>query len=197
MLSEATSGLSSAAGRRRSSTVMVGAPPVVRLITTSVAALIFGRNCMNTAGSWVGLPSFAFLACRCTIDAPALAAPIAASAISSGVIGRCGDMVGVWIAPVTAHVMMTLPCAAAIVSSASLHERTSPVRILRMKIEIRRVEPGDYKAVQQVHAQPTALRGTLQLPFPSEEMWKKRLEAQGDDMFALVACVDGEVVAMA
>ena len=25
-----------------------------------------------------------------------------------GVIGRCGDMVGVWIAPVTAQVMMTL-----------------------------------------------------------------------------------------
>jgi len=29
-------------------------------------------------------------------------------AISSGVIGRCGDMVGVWIEPVTAQVMMTL-----------------------------------------------------------------------------------------
>ena len=66
-----------------------------------------------------------------------------------------------------------------------------------MNIEIRRVEPGDYKAVQQVHAQPHALRGTLQLPFPSEEMWKKRLEAHGDEVYALVACVDGEVVAMA
>jgi hypothetical protein len=29
-------------------------------------------------------------------------------AISSAVIGRYGDMVGVWIAPVTAQVMMTL-----------------------------------------------------------------------------------------
>jgi hypothetical protein len=29
-------------------------------------------------------------------------------AISSGVIGRCGDMVGVWIEPVTAQVMITL-----------------------------------------------------------------------------------------
>ena len=36
------------------------------------------------------------------------AAPTAASAISSGVTGRCGDMLGVWIAPVTAQVMMTL-----------------------------------------------------------------------------------------
>src|SRR4051794_21908272 len=33
---------------------------------------------------------------------------MAASAISSGVIGRAGDIEGVWIAPVTAQVMMTL-----------------------------------------------------------------------------------------
>jgi putative acetyltransferase len=65
-----------------------------------------------------------------------------------------------------------------------------------MKIDIRRVEPGDFKAVQQVHAQPKALRGTLQLPFPSEEMWKKRLEGIGEDKYALVACVEGEIVAM-
>jgi hypothetical protein len=45
--------------------------------------------------------------------APALAAPTAACAISSGVIGRCGDMLGVWIDPVTAQVMMTFPWAAA------------------------------------------------------------------------------------
>jgi L-phenylalanine/L-methionine N-acetyltransferase len=65
-----------------------------------------------------------------------------------------------------------------------------------MKIGIRRAEPGDYKAVQQVHAQPNALRGTLQLPFPSEDMWKKRLEGIGDDKYALVACIEGEIVAM-
>ena len=40
--------------------------------------------------------------------APARAAPTALSAICSGVIGRYGDIVGVWIAPVTAHVTMTL-----------------------------------------------------------------------------------------
>jgi len=38
---------------------------------------------------------------------------MAASAISSGVIGRCGDMVGVWMEPVTAQVTITLSrCAA-------------------------------------------------------------------------------------
>jgi hypothetical protein len=39
--------------------------------------------------------------------APACAAAIAASAISSGVTGRCCDMDGVWIEPVTAQVTMT------------------------------------------------------------------------------------------
>ena len=66
-----------------------------------------------------------------------------------------------------------------------------------MRIEIRRAEPGDYKAVQQVHAQPRAIWGTLQVPFPSEEVWKKRLTEAGDEMYALVACAEGEVVAMA
>src|SRR3989442_14018338 len=112
MLSDATSGFRRSAGCSRSSMLMVGAPPVVKLTTTSEAALIFGRNCLNTAGSCVGLPSFGLRACRCTIAAPACAAPIAASAISSGVTGRYGDMLGVWIEPVTAQVMMTLPCGA-------------------------------------------------------------------------------------
>ena len=44
MLSEASSGWNSAAGFSRSATVMVTAPPVVMLITTSEAAAILGRN---------------------------------------------------------------------------------------------------------------------------------------------------------
>src|ERR1700730_9254996 len=42
---------------------------------------------------------------------PASAAATAASAISFGVIGRYGDIDGVWMAPVTAQVMITLRCA--------------------------------------------------------------------------------------
>ena len=41
--------------------------------------------------------------------APASAAARLSVTISSGVTGRCGDMDGVWIAPVTAQVMTTLP----------------------------------------------------------------------------------------
>lgn len=40
--------------------------------------------------------------------APALAASIAAAAISSPVTGKWGDMLGVWIAPVGAQVMIAL-----------------------------------------------------------------------------------------
>src|SRR5262249_60271137 len=104
---EAASGLRVAAGRTRSSIDMVGAPPVVMFPTTFERCLITFRNGANACGDWSGLPSLGSRACRCTIAAPASAAPIAASAISLAVIGRCGDIVGVWIDPVTAQVMMT------------------------------------------------------------------------------------------
>ena len=108
MLSEATSGLSCSAGCRRSSIVIVAAPPVVKLMTTSQRRAMSAANSRKYFGSCVGCPSTGSRACRCTIAAPASAAPTAASAISRGVIGRCGDIDGVWIEPVTAQVMMTL-----------------------------------------------------------------------------------------
>ena len=43
--------------------------------------------------------------------APASAASIDDLAISSGVIGRYGDILGVWMPPVTAQLMMTLAMA--------------------------------------------------------------------------------------
>ncbi|MNU08354.1 hypothetical protein D3C72_2543590 [compost metagenome] len=48
--------------------------------------------------------------------APASAAPMAASVISSGVTGKCCDMDGVWMAPVTAQVMMIFRLLATICS---------------------------------------------------------------------------------
>ena len=77
-------------------------------MTQSVRCLITFRNGWKASGVWSGLPVSGLRACRWTIAAPASAAPMAASAISSGVTGRCGDMLGVWMAPVTAQVMMTL-----------------------------------------------------------------------------------------
>src|SRR6202051_3759668 len=108
MLSEATSGLKVAAGLTRSSSVTVGAPPVVMFTTTLERCLITLRNGAKACGVWSGRPSCGLRACRWTMAAPASAAPMAASAISWAVIGRYGDIEGVWIAPVTAHVMITL-----------------------------------------------------------------------------------------
>jgi hypothetical protein len=54
------------------------------------------------------------------IAAPALAAAMDSSAISLGVIGRCGVIVGVWIEPVTAQVIITFLFACATSQSSSL-----------------------------------------------------------------------------
>jgi hypothetical protein len=77
------------------------------LMTASQLSLIAGRNSMNTFGSGVGRPSFGSRACKWMIAAPALAAAMDSSAICFGVIGRCGVIVGVWMEPVTAQVMIT------------------------------------------------------------------------------------------
>src|SRR3954470_12253708 len=112
MLRLATSGLNVAAGLTRSSIDMVGAPPVVMLMTAAQRCLITFRNGANASGDWSGRTSFGSRACRCTTAPPASAAPIAASAISLAVTGIAGDIDGVWIEPVTAQVIMTLFLAA-------------------------------------------------------------------------------------
>jgi hypothetical protein len=104
----ASSGLKTDAGSMRSSTVMCGDPPVVMLMTALVLALSLARIGSKWAGSWDGRPSLGSRACMWTMAAPASAAPMAASAISSALTGRWGDIDGVWMAPVTAEVMMTL-----------------------------------------------------------------------------------------
>jgi hypothetical protein len=87
---------------------MVGAPPVVRLITQFERCFMIFRNGAKASGLWSGWPVFGLRACRCTMAAPASAASTAASAISCGVTGNAFDIDGVWMAPVTAQVMMTL-----------------------------------------------------------------------------------------
>lgn len=63
-------------------------------------------------------------------------------------------------------------------------------------IEIRRTEPGDYAAIREIHAQPRAIWGTLQTPFPSAELWRKRLEQQPDTLHTLCGCLEGTVAGM-
>lgn len=59
---------------------------------------------------------------------------------------------------------------------------------------IRRAEPMDAEAMRQIFSGPKAMRGTLQLPFPSAEMWRKRLAEPADGSFNLLACVENEIV---
>lgn len=61
------------------------------------------------------------------------------------------------------------------------------------KFMIRRAEPGDYIALQAIFAGPRVIWGTSQLPFPSAEIWRKRLEPS-ENTHSLVACVENEVI---
>jgi L-phenylalanine/L-methionine N-acetyltransferase len=63
-----------------------------------------------------------------------------------------------------------------------------------MTISIRAAEPNDYEAIHQIFLSPQVIWGTLQLPFPSAEMWRKRLTDSSEGMFRLVACLEKELV---
>ncbi len=61
-------------------------------------------------------------------------------------------------------------------------------------ITIRRAEPTDYEAFPKILSGPKAAWGTLQLPYASPEVWRKRLAEPPDGMYHLLACVDDEVI---
>lgn len=76
-----------------------------------------------------------------------------------------------------------------VLSTESIMTNTEPI-----DYTIRRAEPADYQAVMRVMEGPKAIWGTLQLPYPSAEMWRKRLAEPLDGYYGLLACVAGEVV---
>jgi len=59
---------------------------------------------------------------------------------------------------------------------------------------VRQAEPGDYEAMRQIFSGTKVIRGTLQLPFPSLETWRKRMAEPPEGNFTLLACVKSEVV---
>lgn len=63
------------------------------------------------------------------------------------------------------------------------------------QITIRHAEPGDAEAFQRIFSDPRVVANTLQIPFPSAELWRKRLETRAD-VRMLVAVADEEVVGM-
>lgn len=63
-----------------------------------------------------------------------------------------------------------------------------------MNLTIRRTEPSDYEAIVKIFGGPKVIWGTLQIPYPSVEQWRKRVAEPPEGFYSLVACVDGEVV---
>jgi L-phenylalanine/L-methionine N-acetyltransferase len=64
----------------------------------------------------------------------------------------------------------------------------------RIKVEIRAAELADYEALARLHGDRNAYSQTLQLPFPSQELWRKRLAHEDDAHHWLIATAAGEVV---
>jgi L-phenylalanine/L-methionine N-acetyltransferase len=65
---------------------------------------------------------------------------------------------------------------------------------------IRRAKPGDAAAIARFYSDPEVFGGVLQMPFPTEELWRERIERGNKDASAdimLVAEVGGQAVATA
>lgn len=62
------------------------------------------------------------------------------------------------------------------------------------KYIIRRGEASDAEAMQKIFSGSKVIWGTLQLPYPSLDRWRKRLAEPPEGSFSLLACVDDEVV---
>jgi putative acetyltransferase len=64
----------------------------------------------------------------------------------------------------------------------------------KTQFTIRRAEPSDAEAMRKIFEYPNVIRGTLQVPYPSAENWRKRLAEPPDGTFNLLGCVEDEVV---
>lgn len=62
------------------------------------------------------------------------------------------------------------------------------------KINIRHCEASDAEQVHAIYLGPKAFSGTLQIPYPSVDMWRKRLSQPPDGLTCLVAEVNGHIL---
>ncbi len=63
-----------------------------------------------------------------------------------------------------------------------------------MAITVRRTEPADVEALVKIYGNESAFRQTLQLPYPSYQSWKQKIENTPEHVYGFVAEIDGEVV---
>jgi L-phenylalanine/L-methionine N-acetyltransferase len=59
---------------------------------------------------------------------------------------------------------------------------------------VRRATPEDYTAFHRILSGPKAIWGTIQMPYSSPEIWRKRLAEPVEGIYFLLACVETEVV---
>jgi L-phenylalanine/L-methionine N-acetyltransferase len=65
-----------------------------------------------------------------------------------------------------------------------------------MTTTIRRAEPGDYEAIAEILTCPGVVWGTLQVPYPSVEQWRKKTAEPQEGLYSLVACTEREVIGL-
>ena len=63
-----------------------------------------------------------------------------------------------------------------------------------MEIEVRRSEASDAKRIKEIYECINAYTNTLQLPYPSLELWEKRISNIPDNVYSYVATLNGEIV---
>ncbi|MBD8527961.1 GNAT family N-acetyltransferase [Pseudomarimonas arenosa] len=63
-----------------------------------------------------------------------------------------------------------------------------------MSFSIRHSEPADIERIRAIYAQPSNVAATLQLPFPSAELWQARLGHLNEGFYSLIACANTEVM---
>ena len=76
----------------------------------------------------------------------------------------------------------------------SIHKAETTPKDAGQKVVIRAAEPADYDALHEIYAQPRSYAGTLQLPFPSAQLWRERLAQDNAERRMLVACVNDRPV---
>ena len=64
-------------------------------------------------------------------------------------------------------------------------------------LNIRRAEPDDYAAIYEIFSSEKVFAGTLQVPYPSKEHWRRRLSENLESVYRIVAIVDDRIVGMA
>jgi putative acetyltransferase len=83
------------------------------------------------------------------------------------------------------------------VSDSILTEAAGANTSRARKVVIRRATAADAPGFTRMFEYPGAYSGTLQLPWPSSELWAGRLASPADERISLVALIDDEIVGQA